>query len=280
MGGSGFWMSKEELGNYWEGPKHPNNKVIHPRWDIYDGTFVPMVAEFKDNRRLIAGWTFSPPPHGSWAGYLVFRELIQYPDGTLGMKWPEEMIPETGDPVNWKADPVDNGIIKNETSIGINSQSISKATIGDLPVSYRLSMDIVPNGKIRSFGIQFNAEQKSQSGCELQFVPEKNHAQFGSFTSDTIAGFIPHTDDRNSPHHPMAGVDFSLANVEGLEKPFRLDVIVKYDITSNIVLIDAAIDNRRTMITHRYKLKCNSINLFASDGQVDFRNIEIRPLID
>jgi len=281
MGGSGFWMSKEELGNYWEGPKHPNSKVTHPRWDIYDGTFVPMVAEFKNNRRLIAGWTFSPSPHGSWAGYLVFRELIQYSDGTLGMKWPEEMIPKTGDPLDWKVDQVENGVtIKNSGSIEINTKSLAKAKIKDLPISYRLTMDIVPNGKIKAFGVQFNANQENQAGCELQIIPEKNHAQWGSYTKDTLASFIPHTEDRTSPYHPMAGVDFSLANVEGLNKPFKLDLIVKYDTNSNIVLLDACIDNRRTMITHRYKLKCNSISLFANEGQADFNNIVISPLED
>lgn len=278
MGGSGFWMSKEELGNYWEGTKNQNKNVVHPRWDIYDGTFVPMVASFKGNRRLLAGWTFSPPPHGSWAGYLVFRELIQYSDGTLGMKWPEEMIPKTGSPLNWKLNKIDNGISQTSDAINIKAPQISKTEIRDLPLSYRFTANIMPKGNVKSFGVQFNGNNKDQAGCELQLVPKEKHAQWGTFKEDSVAKFIPHTNDRNSRYHAMGGVDFSLENVEGLNEPFKLDIIVKYDTTSNIVLIDACIDNRRTMITHRYKLKCNSISLFAVEGEVDFENIVISPL--
>lgn len=278
MGGSGFWMSREELGNYWEGSGSSKSKVTHPRWDIYDGTFVPMVASFKDNRRLLAGWTFSPAPHGSWGGYLVFRELIQYPDGTLGMKWPEEMIPKTGAPLNWKLSKTGEGITATGGSLTIKANGIRKAGIKDLPLSYRLTMDVVPGINIKSLGVQFLSDN-SIEGCELQLIPDKNHAQFGQFREDSISAFIPHTDDRNSPNHPMMGTDFSLANVEGLNKPFRLDIIVKYDKTSNILLVDACIDNRRTMITHRYKLKCNYINIFADNGEADFKNITISPLV-
>ncbi len=278
MGGSGFWMSKEEIGNYWEGSGSTKSKVTHPRWDIYDGTFVPMVASFKDNRRLIAGWTFSPAPHGSWGGYLVFRELIQYSDGTLGMKWPEEMIPKTRTPLEWKLSRSGEGITQASGSLTINANGIKKAGIKDLPLSYRLTIDIVPGNNVKSFGVQF-LSNNNNGGCELQLIPEKNHAQWGSFRADSIAEFIPHTDDRTSPHHPMMGTDFSLANVEGLNKPFKLDIIIKYDKTSNILLIDACIDNRRTMITHRYKLKCDSVNLFTDGGEVVFKNITISPLI-
>ena len=280
MGGSGFWMSKEELGNYWEGTQKQNKNVVYPRWDIYDGTFVPMVASFNNNRRILAGWTFSPYPHGSWAGYLVFRELIQYSDGTLGMKWPEEMIPKSGTPIAWNLNAPENGINKSANTVSLKVKKLSKANIDQLPLSYHFTANIVPGKSIKTFGIQFMSNRDDRSGFELQFQSAKKHAQWGIFKDDNIADFITFQKNRNSPHHPMNGVDFSLENVEDLDKPFRLEVIVKYDTTSNIVLADVCIDNRRTMITHRYKLKCHSINLFAEDGDVTFKDIEIRRLLE
>lgn len=50
----------------------------------YEGLSVPMVASFSGNRRILAGWL---NPLQGWGGWLVFRELIQNADGTLGMKW-------------------------------------------------------------------------------------------------------------------------------------------------------------------------------------------------
>ena len=56
----------------------------------YEGLSVPMVAPFGVNRRIIAGWLNHV--YG-WGGWLVFRELIQNPDGTLGTKWVPEIAP-------------------------------------------------------------------------------------------------------------------------------------------------------------------------------------------
>ncbi len=50
---------------------------------LYDGLGVPMVTKWKDNRRLYIGWLNHV--HG-WGGWLVFREVVAYPDGRLGLK--------------------------------------------------------------------------------------------------------------------------------------------------------------------------------------------------
>lgn len=60
--------------------------------DIYDGLNVPMVAPWKDGRRLLVGWVHH---FYGWGGWLVFRELVQRADGTLGTKWVPEIAPPT-----------------------------------------------------------------------------------------------------------------------------------------------------------------------------------------
>ena len=59
-----------------------------PGSDIYDGLGVPMVAPWGENRRLLIGWLRH---HYGWGGWLVFRELVQREDGTLGTKWVDEI---------------------------------------------------------------------------------------------------------------------------------------------------------------------------------------------
>ncbi len=65
----------------------------------YEGLCVPMVAPFGDNRRIMAGWLTHPSGWGwmasSFGGWLVFRELVQHSDGTLGTKWVPEIKPPT-----------------------------------------------------------------------------------------------------------------------------------------------------------------------------------------
>ncbi|MBQ3809788.1 MAG: hypothetical protein II839_03100 [Kiritimatiellae bacterium] len=58
----------------------------------YDGLSVPMVAPFGGNRRILAGWLGFLAP-AWWGGWLVFRELVQHADGTLGTKWVPEIAP-------------------------------------------------------------------------------------------------------------------------------------------------------------------------------------------
>ncbi|MBR2838411.1 MAG: hypothetical protein IKE55_06500 [Kiritimatiellae bacterium] len=68
----------------------------------YEGLSVPMVAPFGENRRIMSGWL--EHVYG-WGGWLVFRELIQNADGTLGTKW----VPEIAPPVSPKAFEVQPG---------------------------------------------------------------------------------------------------------------------------------------------------------------------------
>ena len=69
----------------------------------YDGLAVPMVAPFGANRRILAGWLGSHD-EAWWGGWLVFRELVQFPDGTLGTKWVPEIEPPTP-PETFAAEP-------------------------------------------------------------------------------------------------------------------------------------------------------------------------------
>ena len=67
---------------------------------IYEGLSVPMVVPWKGNRRLYIGWL----EHlAGWGGWLVFRELVYYPDGHLGLKWVPEIKPPVA-PVAYRAE--------------------------------------------------------------------------------------------------------------------------------------------------------------------------------
>jgi hypothetical protein len=75
-GRTGFFMSRNRYGPYQtaEGFKSIHTTASRPRWDIYDGLWVPMVAPFKTNRRILAGWL---DLGAAYAGTLVFRESVQ-----------------------------------------------------------------------------------------------------------------------------------------------------------------------------------------------------------
>ena len=69
----------------------------------YDGLAVPMVAPFGADRRILAGW-LGFHDEAWWGGWLVLRELVRFPDGTLGTKWVPEIEPPSP-PETFAAEP-------------------------------------------------------------------------------------------------------------------------------------------------------------------------------
>ena len=61
--------------------------------DIYDGLGVPMVAPFKDDRMILAGWLRI----SGWGGVLGVRELVWFDDAVPGIRWLAEAMPEVYD---------------------------------------------------------------------------------------------------------------------------------------------------------------------------------------
>ncbi len=73
-------------------PDSAYEDIVAKGLDFYDGLQVPAITRAGGGRFLMAGWVGIR----GWGGALVIRELIQYPDGRIGSKWLEEMVPETG----------------------------------------------------------------------------------------------------------------------------------------------------------------------------------------
>ena len=74
----------------------------------YEGLSVPMVVPWKGDRRLYIGWMRHL---AGWGGWLVFRELVFYPDGHLGLKWVPEIQPPVP-PVIYRAQAGERLVLK------------------------------------------------------------------------------------------------------------------------------------------------------------------------
>ena len=92
-----------------------------------------------------------------------------------------------------------------------------------------------------------------QTGCELRFEPSRKRVQFGQPDGGSMG----------------EDSDYAIDNVENLDEPFNLDIIVKNDI------IDACIDNRRTIIKRHPGMNGDRLFFFAQNGNVIFSSIEI-----
>ena len=118
-----------------------------------------------------------------------------------------------------------------------------------------------PKAGTKHFGLCVRGRGDYETGCELQFVPAAKHVQFAPVTDGRMA---------EEPNHWMA-----IGGVTGIDQPFTLDLVIKDD------LVDACIDNRRTIITrNRTKFSGNRLFFFVNHGQVVFEEIQVRALLE
>jgi len=279
-GRTGFWMSRQQRGPYWEGKDGKKAAVVKPRWDIYDGLWVPMVAAFANNRRIMAG--FLQGPEFDWAGHLVFRELIQCEDGTLGTKWPEELTP----PVRSWAAPCIRSQGTTADSISVTGAASSWAVIENVPSSARLSMRIAGGAATSCIGIAVLGEDGN--GCALSVWPQAGRAQWSTVKAPAIPPQIPTLEEilaqdldpiwkMQNPHVPFKGGDFAISQVEGLDRPFQVEVLFLYDPKSRSTIIDACVNGQRTLVTRRKGLIARQIR-FLADGKCSFDETRIGEL--
>lgn len=290
-GRTGFWMASAQSGPYWDGATAANAaEITRPTRDLYDGLWVPMVSAFgaepapgaaDTRRRLLAGWL--EDPGAGWAGCIVWRELRQEADGQLDMVWAPETLPPLADdaPLDWAG-----------CALTVDARSGTPAWVTgvELPKECLIELTITPGADAGSFGLVVCERGDFLDGCELRFNAHTRTAQWGRPAAgqpaprtpslpELIANEGPNIWAWKTPHAPWMGGDFVLSEVEGLQAPLRLRLLVVQDRKSGSVILDAEIGGRRTMITRRRDLRVKRLQLFALSGLVNFGEVRVRKLI-
>ncbi|SKC20628.1 Sucrose-6-phosphate hydrolase SacC, GH32 family [Dyadobacter psychrophilus] len=220
--------------------------------DFYNGMNVPAVTEIKDGRFLLAGWI----PMAGWGGALTIHEMIQFPDGRIGTKWMEEIIPAT----------------EKERLLAKEIYETSAFATG--APSFLLTFDVEPGtdltGKIGPLLLGADGENHA---CEVQIRPKAGKAQYGKGQLQNFANVEKSLREGGSP---SGARNYAIENLTNTDKPFLVRMIVKYDAKFGGSLIDTEIAGQRTMIAFRPELKVEKI-LLRSEG-TGIENIRIAAL--
>ena len=229
MGVTGFWRTEKDSSEYIE--------YASKGFDVYEGLSVPMAAKTDDNRVILAGWIGGM----GWGSMVVHRELVQYENGDLGMRWLPELFPEI---CETEINKSDNGIIEIEEKC-----------------PYYFEAEVDPSNsktaEIRLVDVKGDA-------CELRLDFEKKTAQYASCRNgETAADILPMYKAIKTVEQTNFGFDlapdalphrcgdFAIAHVRYPEKPFKARVMVYYFAKNDCTIIDAEIAGTRTMITNR-----------------------------
>lgn len=294
-GFTGFWAARDIAGPYWDqddaagtavvaalraqhgdafaNPRPPGT-ALRLRHDIYDGLGVPMAATMPDGRRILCGWLSGLR---GWGGRLVLRELLQEADGTLGLRWLPEAVPEAGAGVApaWDA--------------GVPAAGALLSTSVELPAAWLLDCEIDARGAPVSLIV--GGVGALDGGVELRLDPRRGVAQWGVPRAGAPAPDLrgqmaelaamprgSHPYDRPSPHLAFKAADFAIDGVAGLDRPFRLRLLALPDRATGGAILDAEIDGRRTLITRRDRLDLSRLQVLAAHGVSALRSALVRPV--
>jgi beta-fructofuranosidase len=235
----------------WSQPDHPSTQ---------EGLGVPKVAAFTGNRFLLVGFLGG----NGYAGEVVFRELVQLEDGRLGTRFPPEMIPSSGAVLSRPFTVLSGQVESQGDSIHISApHGVGMIMMEGVPADIRMTLRVEPGESTASFGICVRGQGNYEKGCELRFEPSRSRVQYDTPASGRLSFEAA----------GKYGTDFSIEGVHDLDLPFTLELVVKDD------LVDACIDNRRTIISRRVdRPEGDRLFLFCQGGHVTFHAVEIRPL--
>lgn len=234
--------------------RDPRGPWIRPRVGSFDGSMAAVMktAPFGGKRRMGVCWLASRADDKDdgerlWAGNAVFREIIQHEDGTLDTRFPPEMVPATGVALDLPFTALTPGVSGDSRSVRISAvEGLGAGMVEEVPVNARVSMTISPETNSADFGLCFRGSGRWESGYELHFLPYE---------------------------HRVTLNDQTISCVEGLDSPFKADVILKDDI------IDVCVDDRRCVIDRCPELRGERLFLFCQNGEVSFESVEVRPVL-
>jgi hypothetical protein len=228
--------------------------VVAKGLDFYDGLNVPAITEVAPGRFLMAGWARIR----GWGGQLVIRELLQLPDGRIGSKWMQEIMPETGD--------------AKTLAEAVAGQKTYPAESGSFLLKFTVQPAEAKKGKI---GLSLLPDNGEQGACELQLRLEDLCAQFGP---GSLSRFTDRQKSLREGTSPSGGGNYAIEHLLGVDQPFTVRVIVKSDDKLGGALIDAEIAGQRTMLTYRADLRVKKLNFRLENAEL--RNVQIAPLKD
>jgi beta-fructofuranosidase len=231
--------------------RQPFGPWLRPKSEVLGSPAMRVMktAPFTGNRRIGAAWIGTREQdldtgRFQWGGHIVLREIIQHADGTLGTKFIPETVPSLAETVALTPVPLTAHATTDLQGACLDaSQGTEAACVAGIPNDIYLTARVSPAPGSALFGLRLKGTGDFQSGYDLCFRPFENRVDL---------------------------LDQTISCVDGLDRPFGLEIVLKGDI------IDVCIDQRRCLINRCPELQGDALFLFARDAGVTFDNLEIR----
>jgi beta-fructofuranosidase len=231
----------------------PFGPWVRPPVDVFDGAFAAVMktAPYGPNRRIGVAFLCSRKDNTDqgcrqWAGNMVFRELVQLDDGTLGTKFVDEMVPAVGDRMDAPFEAITPGVRGSGVVVQIDAaQGFEVGAFSNLPLDLRIRCRATPSPDTAVFGLGLRGEGRFERRYDLRF---DWHRRTISLADQPVPTAID------------------------LREPLQLDIVMAGDV------IDVCVSNHQCIINRCPDLKGQRLFLFCQNGGVKFDQIDIRPV--
>jgi hypothetical protein len=237
--------------------RRPLGPWLRPAIDTLDGPLarVMKTAAFTGDRRIGVAWIGTrtgdrDDGQPQWGGNLLFREIVQEADGTLAACFPAEMVPSRSAVLPLAFPVLTPGVTVAGQQLRLHApEGMQAAGAAGIPhhvhITADITPDIAPSGQSGAFGMRFRSTEAFSAGYDLTFLPS---ARMVKLNNESIFG------------------------VDGLDQPFRVEIVLKDDI------IDVCIGNRRLIVDRCPERRGDYLFCFAQDATITIANLEVRPL--
>jgi beta-fructofuranosidase len=231
----------------------PFGPWIRPRVDVLDGAMcaVMKTAALGPERRIGAAWIGARQGNRDagkrlWGGNALLREIIQRADGTLGTRFPAEMIPHNSEMLAPSFTALTSEARGSEREIELQAfEGVEVGALDGLPQDLHIRCMVRPGEGTSRFGLGLRGAGRYESGYELCL--------------DLHRGLIS-----------LAGA--SVPAAVDLRVPFSLEVIARGDI------LDVCVGDRQCIVNRCPELRGERLFVFCHCGSVRLDAIDVRAL--
>ncbi|REE88978.1 glycosyl hydrolase family 32 [Paenibacillus taihuensis] len=221
--------------------RNPEGPWLRPAMDTFDCVQwrVPKTAAFHDGRRIAAGFLSSSD---RYAGELVFREVIQLTDGSLGLGFVPELREES------------DGSERNYEDFQLDAMSgFDAKTIGTFDGEYTVSFEVTARYPNMYVGFSVSDVANFEHGYDVRLEPSARKAGIHRMHARSL----------------QMSDDSSLYHVDGLNEKIAVEAIVKDG------WIDLCVGGTRTLIS-RINGENRSLRFFVQFGSATFERIVVK----
>ena len=250
--------------------RSPHGPWQCPPTPAFDGrAFYAAKTAGDETRRFLFGWLATRAGEKDeglwgweWGGDMVVHEIVQHPDGTLGVQLPATVAASFGNTQPLSPQSRLGTWETNENAFAAHSPSgYASLTLGELPQHCLVEATVVYEPGTASFGLLLNTDEQGDSGYEVRMEPGVGRLVIAPF---------PAWSDRT----------FWLERRFAMQPGHRLRLQVVRDGTALVIYAadedaDGA-DSRIALSCRTYDHRSGLLGLFATEGTARFQDVVVK----